>query len=270
MFLRLAKPLHVLFVMVYVIFLCLCHSSCSTTNNDREARHGVPQGDATDSGKSLSKKNRKIPVNKVDGSKDTDPAAPIPDPTATILHRHATPNDLEPYTSQPNSTDSPLRTASVPPASPASSHCIVTLQEKTHRYGVRNFVSVTIQPRQEGMHLSNVFVTALLSNPAMTAIGSSDRKQQGGFVYDQVLTDRCLEELWLENVNCLGAQDTSFVMGKAVAFRVKIDLSTTIPPGVSYNLTVSTTYKDDHPHTTTETIALTTPTPSPRKAKKAR
>lgn len=196
---------------------------------------------------------------------NTNPQIPVSDLPATT-------NSTPPNTSSEQRTDVSDSTEDDSPGStntsaqqPASHQFTVTLSDATRRDGVRNFVLVTIQPNKKGMALSDFFVTASLSDPEDTVMGSSSKKN--GFVYDKPLIACSVGELLLENVNCLGAQDTTFTSGGAIAFKIEVRPAS-LKQGDQYTLTVQIAYTGGDPHTATESVSLTATQKSPRKKKK--
>jgi len=98
--------------------------------------------------------------------------------------------------------------------------------------------------------------------------GSSDKKNNS-FIYDNALNASSLEALLLTNVNCLGADDTRFVGGQEVEFRIEVvPDDTTIGPGEPYNLTVIVTHQGSRPHIVTQSTELKVPPKSPQKTRK--
>lgn len=150
----------------------------------------------------------------------------------------------------------------------ATSHTFtVTLHNETWGNHTKNFVNVTINPSNDGMAPRDFLVSATLAENQGSVKGSSDKKHNR-FIYDTPLDFCSLATLFLTNVNCLGAQDTSFAKGREIVFRIEVKPEITISSGTSYTLTVTVAYQGNNAHTVAQDIELKVPTPSPRKIKK--
>ena len=141
------------------------------------------------------------------------------------------------------------------------------LKDATQQNGVRNLISVTIKPNSRGMTLKDFLVTAALSDNDGTT-SSSSGKNKNSFVYKGTLDRSSLASIFLTNVNCLGADDTSFAEGKEIAFKIEAKPSPSVSPGAPYTLVVNVEYQGISPHTKARSIELKAPAPSPRKEKR--
>ena len=117
------------------------------------------------------------------------------------------------------------------------------------------------------MALQDFFVTASTLDNKGTARGSTG-KNQSGLMYKCTLNRSSLAEIFLTNVNCLGADDTSFNRGKKIEFKIEARPDTTIIPGEHYMLKVTVEYQGGQPHAITKHVTLRACPPSPRNARK--
>lgn len=158
-------------------------------------------------------------------------------------------------------TTASLPSPDTPPVTPINDLFTVTLKNAPQRNSARVFVLVTIHPQKQGMHLRDLFVTATLSLTGGTTMGSSRKKKQGSFVYDQPLIDCNVGKLLLYKVNSLGTDDTDFPKGKEAIFKIEIKKYHGTREEAPYTLTLHLTHKQNNADAITASITLAKPKP---------
>ena len=117
------------------------------------------------------------------------------------------------------------------------------------------------------MVLQDFFVTASTLDNEGTVRGSTG-KNQSGLMYKCTLNRSSLSEIFLTNVHCLGADDTSFNRGKKIEFKIEAQPDPTVSPGEHYMLKVTVEYQSGQPHAITKYATLKACPPSPRNTRK--
>jgi len=271
-----------LFPTVYIGLLFLCQVACQSNSNTDDITQeacSAPDTPASETRRHPRKKGKEAPSRNTTplqpaantlvrqpeeaGNRDTNASASVAH--VPVSMHHATPATNPEQVDHPSEVQAPP-SSNAAPSQPTVNQFTLKLRETTRRDGVRNFVLVTITPSSRGMALKDFFVTTSLSDSGGTARGSSG-KGQNGFVY-KALHRASLAAIFLTNVNCLGAQDTSFAEGKEITFKIEAKPSASVSPGAPYLLTVTVESQGSHPHTTTQGIEFTAPAPSPRKTKR--
>ncbi len=126
--------------------------------------------------------------------------------------------------------------------------------------GTDNLITVRITPGSPGMRLEEFFVTVSRKDHECIVRGSSNRHtKKAAFDYNSPLDNQHLEKIFLVNKqsNCLGKEDTHFVQGGEIAFRIRATPSTTVKEGDAYTLIIKVERKEIKPHTETKSITLT-------------
>ncbi|MHA7877378.1 MAG: hypothetical protein ACX93T_00415 [Bacteroidota bacterium] len=264
------------FTIVYTGLLGLCQGACNHATGTEKDAHTTSQdkGSHVHTKTEHSTATAKQNGEKKRGTKQEE--VTTADTNATTSHNPAPSIQLKRKSSihpeQPNPT--PQNTTVVPPNAghvhePSTvSNFTVKLNDATPQNGVRNFVLVNIRPSAQGMSLHDFFVTTTLTTPRGRAMGSKRRTKQGGFIYDQPLTNCCIGTLLLTKVNWLGGDHTRFTKGQEIGFKIEVNPGATIRIGEPYTLTVTIACQSKSPYTITQRIMLTKLPPSPRKARK--
>mmetsp|Transcript_2778 Transcript_2778/g.6185 ORF Transcript_2778/g.6185 Transcript_2778/m.6185 type:complete len:635 (+) Transcript_2778:9524-11428(+) len=183
-------------------------------------------------------------LKKVENEEDTTPQISMVSLAGTPGHVPDDMNEMHNDTTNRMSVSLNTNTSSQIPAE--EEFTVILKDEKIKSNHTNNFITVTIQPHISGISLNDLLITASFSKDNQAHViregsimGCSGKKGKS-YVYQQTIKNQncSIDKLFLENVNCLGANDTSFIQGKSVSFRIQVNPGTMISRNEKYRLNI--------------------------------